>query len=132
MTDHEALERAASHLDDLLSIPRQVWLLGAGISRDAGVPLMYDLTKRVEFLLSSQDNGLEGFQPHEIGVFVRSAAQLPRARRHQVIGARWVELDQVVETAHGSASLSTMHLAKGLEFRAVVVMACDDEVVPLQ
>jgi superfamily I DNA/RNA helicase len=25
-----------------------------------------------------------------------------------------------------------MHLAKGLEFRAVVVKACDDEVMPLQ
>ena len=25
-----------------------------------------------------------------------------------------------------------MHLAKGLEFRAVVVMACDEEVIPLQ
>jgi superfamily I DNA/RNA helicase len=25
-----------------------------------------------------------------------------------------------------------MHLAKGLEFRVVVVMACDDEVIPLQ
>jgi superfamily I DNA/RNA helicase len=25
-----------------------------------------------------------------------------------------------------------MHLAKGLEFKAVVVMACDDEVIPLQ
>ncbi len=25
-----------------------------------------------------------------------------------------------------------MHLAKGLEFRAVVVMGCDDEVLPLQ
>jgi len=25
-----------------------------------------------------------------------------------------------------------MHLAKGLEFRAVVVMACDDETLPLQ
>jgi superfamily I DNA/RNA helicase len=25
-----------------------------------------------------------------------------------------------------------MYLAKGLEFRAVAVMACDDEVVPLQ
>ena len=25
-----------------------------------------------------------------------------------------------------------MHLAKGLEFRAVVVAACDDEVLPLQ
>jgi superfamily I DNA/RNA helicase len=25
-----------------------------------------------------------------------------------------------------------MHLAKGLEFRAVAVMACDDEIIPLQ
>jgi superfamily I DNA/RNA helicase len=25
-----------------------------------------------------------------------------------------------------------MHLAKGLEFRAVAVLACDDEVLPLQ
>jgi superfamily I DNA/RNA helicase len=25
-----------------------------------------------------------------------------------------------------------MHLAKGLEFRAVAVMACDDEVIPFQ
>ena len=25
-----------------------------------------------------------------------------------------------------------MHLAKGLEFRSVAVMACDDEIVPLQ
>ncbi len=25
-----------------------------------------------------------------------------------------------------------MHLAKGLEFRAAAVMACDDEVLPLQ
>jgi len=37
-----------------------------------------------------------------------------------------------VETETGNASLSIMHLAKGLEFRAVVVMACDDEVLPLQ
>lgn len=25
-----------------------------------------------------------------------------------------------------------MHLAKGLEFRAVAIMACDDEILPLQ
>jgi hypothetical protein len=29
-------------------------------------------------------------------------------------------------------SVGTMPLSKGLEFRAVAVMACDDEVVPLQ
>jgi superfamily I DNA/RNA helicase len=37
-----------------------------------------------------------------------------------------------METTAGQVAVSTMHLAKGLEFRAVVVMACDDEVMPLQ
>jgi superfamily I DNA/RNA helicase len=41
-------------------------------------------------------------------------------------------LDAHVETASGHISISTMHLAKGLEFRAVAVMACDDEIIPLQ
>ena len=41
-------------------------------------------------------------------------------------------LDEHVETLSGHVSISTMHLAKGLEFRSVVVMACDDEVIPLQ
>ena len=41
-------------------------------------------------------------------------------------------LDDQVETTVGYASLCTMHLAKGLEFRAVAVLACDDEVIPLQ
>ena len=46
------------------------------------------------------------------------------------LGSAW--LAEHVETANGYVSISTMHLAKGLEFRAVVVMACDDEVIPLQ
>ena len=33
---------------------------------------------------------------------------------------------------HGSVAVGTKHLAKGLEFRAVVVAACDDEILPLQ
>jgi superfamily I DNA/RNA helicase len=41
-------------------------------------------------------------------------------------------LDEHVETASGRVSIGTMHLAKGLEFRAVAVMACDDEIIPLQ
>jgi superfamily I DNA/RNA helicase len=41
-------------------------------------------------------------------------------------------LDENVETQAGRVSISTMHLAKGLEFRAVAVMACDDEIIPLQ
>ncbi|MBF0420906.1 MAG: UvrD-helicase domain-containing protein [Magnetococcales bacterium] len=74
-----------------------------------------------------------GIQPHEMGVFVRSAAQLERARSSvKIAGAEVLELDDGIETESGKISISTMHLAKGLEFRAVVVMACDDEVLPLQ
>lgn len=47
-------------------------------------------------------------------------------------GIRFRLLDENVETVSGQISIATMHLAKGLEFRAVVVMACDDEVIPLQ
>jgi len=40
--------------------------------------------------------------------------------------------DEHVETTSGHVSISTMHLAKGLEFRTVAVMACDGEIIPLQ
>ena len=45
---------------------------------------------------------------------------------------RFKILDDKIETTGGHVSISTMHLAKGLEFRSVAVMACDDEVIPLQ
>jgi hypothetical protein len=74
-----------------------------------------------------------GVLPHEFGVFVRSAAQLDRAQAAvKASGLSFKILDEHVETASGHVSISTMHLAKGLEFRAVVVMACDDEIIPLQ
>jgi mRNA-degrading endonuclease RelE of RelBE toxin-antitoxin system len=75
----------------------------------------------------------EGLKPHEIGVFVRSEAQLDRARTAvEKAGIPFKVLDENVETTIGHISISTMHLAKGLEFCAVVVMACDDEIIPLQ
>ena len=75
----------------------------------------------------------EGTRPYEIGVFVRSDAQLPRAKAElEKSQVAYRILDDTVETASGQVSISTMHLAKGLEFRAVCVMACDDEVIPLQ
>jgi len=71
--------------------------------------------------------------PHEFGVFVRSAAQLERARAAVTAsGLPFTILDEHVESTSGHVAISTMHLAKGLEFRAVVVMACDDEIMPLQ
>lgn len=75
----------------------------------------------------------EGVKPHEVGAFVRSGAELERAQAVvEAAGVPYRVLDNNVETASGHVSISSMHLAKGLEFRAVVVMACDDEVIPLQ
>ena len=75
----------------------------------------------------------EGLLPHEIGVFVRSSAELDRARAAVGATEHSVTLpDDGLDLKSGHITISTMHLAKGLEFRAVVVMACDDEIIPLQ
>ena len=90
-----------------------------------------DEFKAVGTWLAEQSNA--GILPQEFGVFVRSAAQLERAQAAVTAsGLPFKVLDEHVDTASGHVSIITMHLAKGLEFRAVVVMACDDEVVPLQ
>jgi hypothetical protein len=75
----------------------------------------------------------KGVLPHEIGVIVRSPTEVNRAEM-AVKSAKLSGkiLDEHLETTGGQVAISTMHLAKGLEFRAVAVMACDDDVVPLQ
>jgi len=76
----------------------------------------------------------QGVAPHEVGVFVRSEAELERAvAAVSRAGLQYRVLDRDGGAVNGDhVSISTMHHAKGLEFRAVVVMACDDEVLPLQ
>jgi superfamily I DNA/RNA helicase len=80
-----------------------------------------------------KERTLAGLQPHEIGLIVRDEGCLPRAEKAaRAAKLAFRILNETVETAAGEVSLCTMPLAKGLEFRAVAVMACDDEIVPLQ
>ena len=75
----------------------------------------------------------EGLQPSEIGVFVRSTEQIERAvATVKLFGVPYVVLDDDMEATGSCLTISTMHLVKGLEFRAVALMACDSEVIPLQ
>ena len=62
----------------------------------------------------------EGIAAHEIGLFVRTPQLVTRARA-------------AIAGLTGEAEMTTapMSLAKGLEFRAVVVMACDEGILPL-
>ena len=83
-----------------------------------------------EWLTDRQQNGLS---PREVAVFVRSEAELPRAL-HAVSLMGWTVrvLDDCSDGASDGVVVGAMHLAKGLEFRAVAVVACDDEILPLQ
>ena len=75
----------------------------------------------------------DGLTPDEIGVFVRSAEYLSRARNAVVAaGLKSSQLSERAEQPEDSVSVGIMHLAKGLEFKAVFVMACDEEALPLQ
>ena len=75
----------------------------------------------------------EDLAPEEISLFVRSSDQIDRATAAaEKTGLPYTVLDSDMQTTAGHISISTMHLAKGLEFRAVAAIACDDEVVPLQ
>jgi mRNA-degrading endonuclease RelE of RelBE toxin-antitoxin system len=75
----------------------------------------------------------EGLSLHEIGIFVRSDNEIARAKKAVTISnVSYLILDETMETLSNKLVISTMHLAKGLEFKAVGVMACDDEIIPSQ
>jgi len=73
------------------------------------------------------------FALHEIGIFVRSENEIARAKESVTLANEpFVILDETMESVSNKTVISTMHFAKGLEFKAVAVMACDDEVIPSQ
>lgn len=110
----------------------------AGLER-SGLKRLADAEKRANSLESRFDlaynaaHALCLVTPGEMSVFVRSPLELPRARvAVEAAGLPVTLLDDDVKTARDRVSVGTMYLSKGLEFRAVAVMACDDEVLPLQ
>jgi len=61
-----------------------------------------------------------GAAPDEIGIFVRTPQLVKRAKAAVVRAS-----------IEKQPTISVMHLAKGLEFKSVVVMCCDEGVLPL-
>ena len=73
----------------------------------------------------------EGVAPAEIAVFVRSEAEFPRALAGiEAAGLQHSFLSEKMNTDESAVAVSTMHQAKGLEYPAVAVVACDDDVIP--
>lgn len=75
----------------------------------------------------------DGIKSEEMSIFVRSKNEIERAKKAVLLsGMKAKLLNEKMDSASNAIFISEMHLAKGLEFRAVVVMACDDEVIPSQ
>ncbi len=87
-----------------------------------GIAVLADARQETEAVADFIRNAVaDCILPDEIGMFVRSPGEIGRARA----AAEGAGLGDKV-------AISVMHLAKGLEFRAVVVMACDQDVLPLE
>ena len=72
-----------------------------------------------------------GVAPSEIGIFCRSNDEIARAAK--VAEAADIATISALNAAPSSEAVlvGTMHLAKGLEFRAVILIACDEGILPL-
>ena len=72
-----------------------------------------------------------GIHPSEIGVFVRSEGEFPRAKAAITkSGQKAFKITDKFEENKDFINYGIMHLAKGLEFRCVAVIACDEDVLP--
>ena len=76
---------------------------------------------------------VDGVAPEEIAVFVRTREIMGRAREAvRVAGCTPFELTLHKEGPAGEVRIGVMHLAKGLEFKAVAVIGCDEDQLPLR
>jgi superfamily I DNA/RNA helicase len=73
----------------------------------------------------------EGRRPEEMAIFVRSAAELARGEAAaRSAGIPMSRLAAKMSVTPGVLPVCTMQLAKGLEFRDVVIMACEEDLLP--
>lgn len=74
-----------------------------------------------------------GVALHEFCLIVRSELEIARAiAAAQSVSVPYQIISDDALAPHGSVGIATMHIAKGHEFRAVAVMACDADVIPSQ
>lgn len=72
-----------------------------------------------------------GIAPSEIGIFCRSNEQMARAAKVAEAAGVLTASATLATPSSEAVLMGTMHLAKGLEFRAVVLIACDEGILPL-
>ena len=74
----------------------------------------------------------QGYLPRDIGIFGRTEVVVERAQRAlDLVGVPWVNLKDDEALVEGAVAVGTMHRAKGLEFKVVAAMGCEEGQLPL-
>jgi hypothetical protein len=75
----------------------------------------------------------DGIPAAQIAIFARTNMMVERvgAKAARLAGTKWVELKDEREPDGDSIMIGTIHAAKGLEFRAVAVIGCGRDLIPL-
>lgn len=74
----------------------------------------------------------QGVLPGEIGIFCRSNEQIGRSAEIAALAGVKTASSLTASGTEDAVLIGTMHLAKGLEFRAVLIVGCDEGVLPLR
>lgn len=73
----------------------------------------------------------DGLSPEAIGVFARTGKRMDElGNALEDADVAWRRLSEKEAAGSGEVQLGTMHRAKGLEFKAVLVLGCSDKEVP--
>jgi superfamily I DNA/RNA helicase len=73
----------------------------------------------------------QGISANEIGIFCRSNDQIARASKIAELANVETASSLTGRIPKEAVLIGTMHLAKGLEFRAILIVACDEGILPL-
>jgi superfamily I DNA/RNA helicase len=121
-------------LPDRIEVYLSIWISSRGSGQKPVVKVAASAEEEASAISKWLGERVSGGIPAgEIAVFVRSESELRRALdavRDANLDA--VDLASAPTGEEDRVSVGIMHQAKGLEFRAVAVAACDDEVIPLQ
>lgn len=104
----------------LLSGPEPTLAFEKGVDDEQGAA--------VTWLKTQLDNG---YRPEDIAIFVRTNRLVDRAKKvAKQCDLSVHDLKDDDEAQPGCLSVGTMHRAKGLEFKVVMVLGCEDDTVP--
>jgi superfamily I DNA/RNA helicase len=75
----------------------------------------------------------DGIPAAQIAIFARTSTMVERvgAKAARLAGTKWAELKDEREPEGDTIMLGTIHAAKGLEFRAVAIIGCGHNQIPL-